>query len=94
MVSRNKKLNKDSRNFKRKTQKATEPEREPINEEQKRSVARKASIGIVLAILLCFGGVLFLTSAIGEKLGNTAENIALLAIAAVLVIILVKGRKE
>lgn len=67
---------------------------EPINEEQKRGLARKASIGILLVVFFLFAGVVLFTGFLGNLFGKTAENIALGIVAVFLILLLYKSRKS
>lgn len=67
---------------------------EPINEEQKRGLARKASIGILLVIFLIFAAVVLFTGILGNIFGKATENIALGAVAVFLILLLYKSRKS
>ena len=57
-------------------------------------IMNKTSIGIVIAVLFGFCLILWAADAVGAGFGKTGENIALGVIAVVLVIGLIKARKE
>ncbi len=54
----------------------------------------KTSIGIVIAVLFGFCLILWAADAVGAGFGKIGENVALGVIAVVLVIGLIKARKE
>ena len=54
----------------------------------------KASIGIVIAVLFGFCLILWAADSVGTGFGKTGENIALGVIAVILVVGLIRARKE
>ena len=54
----------------------------------------KASLGIVIAVLFGFCLILWAADSVGAGFGKTGENIALGVIAVILVVGLIRARKE
>lgn len=54
----------------------------------------KTGIGIVISILFGFSLIIWATDSVGASFGKTGENIALGLVAVVLIIGLIKAKKE
>ncbi|MGF6375591.1 hypothetical protein M2140_000640 [Clostridiales Family XIII bacterium PM5-7] len=67
---------------------------EPINDEQKKGLIRRASLGILLVVFLVFTGIIMFTGIINNLFGKNMEMLVLCIIAAFLVWLLYKSKKS
>ncbi len=51
-------------------------------------------LAVFLAVIFIFAGIILVTGVLGSVLGRTAENIALGAVAIILVILLIKSKRS